>query len=279
MQRFEGEVVGTGTYSRVIKVSPTRVVKVVPIRPAVGKAHRRGPAEEGVCTKTLSACLREAHLHSTMAELSPTYVARVDHVLMDEAAMAIAQEYLGGGNLAEYVASRSSPARAAAQELRVLCRTLRALADCHAAGICYGDLKLENVMLGGDGGDSKLIDFGCAEVCGGHAEGCCGRLKGTIPYMAPELLLRSGHGQAVDVWAFGVLAARLLHPEGASPFPSITVQTWTAAFTRQYAAPQLHEGLPPALRAALRAALAVRAADRPRAAELLDVFANELLAA
>ncbi len=274
MRRFEGEVVGTGTYSQVVKVSPTRVVKVVPIRQTTDTLRR------GACTKTLSACLREAHLHSTMAELSPTYVARVDHVLMDEATMAIAQEYLEGGNLAEYVSSRSRPAVARRQELRVLCRTLRALADCHAAGICYGDLKLENVMLGGaDSGDSKLIDFGCAEVCGGHAEGCCGRLKGTIPYMAPELLLRSGHGQAVDVWAFGVLAARLLHPEGASPFPSITVQTWTPAFTRQYAAPQLHEGLPLGLRAALRGALAVRAVDRPRAAELLDVFANELLTA
>ncbi len=254
------EVVGTGTYSRVVRMSDTRVGKIVGIKPADAPAMAPG--------KTLQRCLREAHLHSVVSERSPRYVTRVEHVLLDEHTMVIVQEYMDGRNLDQ---NAPLPLPHAQQVLR---KTLHGLAACHDAGICYGDLKAENIMLDSRG-HSKLIDFGCAEVCHGRLEGCAPEIKGTIPYMAPEIIRRLEHGHAVDVWAFGVLAARLLSPDGEHPFGRITLQTWTPAFARQYDDPLLHPSIPVRMREALRSALEVQPANRPSAADLLGVFVDE----
>ena len=36
---------------------------------------------------------------------------------------------------------------------------------------------------------------------------------GTAPYMAPEIILAKSYGQAVDIWAIGVMAYELLFDE------------------------------------------------------------------
>ncbi|CAF1010878.1 unnamed protein product [Rotaria magnacalcarata] len=76
------------------------------------------------------------------------------------------------------------------------------------------DLKPENILLDGQG-HVKLTDFGlCKESIyhGGQTNTFCG----TIEYMAPEILTRSGHGKAVDWWSFGALMYDML--TGAPPF-------------------------------------------------------------
>ncbi|CAF3430398.1 unnamed protein product [Rotaria sp. Silwood1] len=64
-------------------------------------------------------------------------------------------------------------------------------------------------------GHVKLTDFGlCKESIyeGTQTNTFCG----TIEYMAPEILTRSGHGKAVDWWSFGALMYDML--TGAPPF-------------------------------------------------------------
>ncbi|CAF0799992.1 unnamed protein product [Adineta ricciae] len=78
------------------------------------------------------------------------------------------------------------------------------------------DLKPENILLDAEG-HVKLTDFGlCKESIydGGQTNTFCG----TIEYMAPEILTRSGHGKAVDWWSFGALMYDML--TGAPPFTS-----------------------------------------------------------
>ncbi|CAF1019862.1 unnamed protein product [Rotaria sp. Silwood1] len=75
-------------------------------------------------------------------------------------------------------------------------------------------LKPENILLDAQG-HVKLTDFGlCKESIyhGGQTNTFCG----TIEYMAPEILTRSGHGKAVDWWSFGALMYDML--TGAPPF-------------------------------------------------------------
>jgi len=89
-----------------------------------------------------------------------------------------------------------------------------ALGHLHSKGIIYRDLKPENILLDVDG-HIKLTDFGlCKEAIneGTVTHTFCG----TIEYMAPEVLTRSGHNKAVDWWSLGALMFDMLN--GTPPF-------------------------------------------------------------
>ncbi|MDI1477132.1 serine/threonine-protein kinase [Polyangium sp. y55x31] len=98
----------------------------------------------------------------------------------------------------------------------------RALDKAHAIGIVHRDLKPENIFLTvrEDGTPCvKLLDFGIAKLTGGaasamgaHSKTKTGAVFGTPLYMAPEQARAQAQliGPPTDVWAIGLIAARLL---------------------------------------------------------------------
>nr|XP_054392875.1 ribosomal protein S6 kinase beta-1-like isoform X4 [Pongo abelii] len=83
-----------------------------------------------------------------------------------------------------------------------------ALGHLRQKGIIYRDLKPENIMLNHQG-HVKLTDFGLRKESihdGTVTQTFCG----TIKYMVPEILMRSGHNRAVDWWSLGAFMYDML---------------------------------------------------------------------
>ena len=96
----------------------------------------------------------------------------------------------------------------------------QALAHVHREGWVCRDVKPESVLLT-ERGLPKLAEFSIAKNLSsgararttgavGSSEGLAFTLCGTAEYMAPELVLGSGHEHAVDCWALGILLFELL---------------------------------------------------------------------
>lgn len=121
-------------------------------------------------------------------------------------------EYLPGGELFSYLDREVSFSEDVARFY--LSEVVLALEHLHCEGIVYRDLKPENILLDSTG-HIKLTDFGlCKELIDELTETYT--FCGTIDYMAPEILQKTGHGKDVDWWSLGVLTYDML--TGKPPF-------------------------------------------------------------
>lgn len=94
---------------------------------------------------------------------------------------------------------------------------LSAIADLHAAGVVYRDLKPENVLLDAQG-HVKLADFGFAKQHMDRPDARAFSFCGSPEYLSPEMVARSGHTLQTDLWSFGCFLYELL--TGNPPFQS-----------------------------------------------------------
>lgn len=89
-----------------------------------------------------------------------------------------------------------------------------AIRDLHKNDIIYRDLKPENIVIDAEG-HAMLTDFGLSKD-GIYDHYSTHSFCGSLAYLAPEMLKRSGHGKAVDYYHIGVLLYEML--TGAPPF-------------------------------------------------------------
>jgi len=155
-----------------------------------------------------------------------------------------------------------------------------ALDFAHRCGIVHRDLKPENIMLTGDAenGVAKVIDFGIAQVRGGHTETETGvrLIAGTTRYMAPEQLLGEP-GEASDIYALGAMAYEMI--AGFCPYSS----DGPGEILKQQGAGRMRDlrdirtDVSPRAWQLIRRALSFRAEDRPAgAAEFSRALAEAL---
>ncbi len=119
----------------------------------------------------------------------------------------LVMEFVEGVTLAESLRQRSqlSPAETAALGVALA----DALAYVHERGIVHRDVKPSNILMTSSG-ETKLGDFGVAQVHDASTLTIAGSMLGTVSYMAPEQLEDAQVGPSADVWSLGIVLLECL---------------------------------------------------------------------
>jgi serine/threonine-protein kinase len=187
-------VIGRGGMGEVFEAVDRRLNRTVAIkvlRPELAADER-----------FLTRFRREA---ATAARLTHPGIVAVHDIGEDGGKTFIVMEFLAGRTLAEVAGDRSKPTADRVRNIGVA--AARALAHAHDRGVVHRDVSPANIMVTNDE-TVKILDFGIARG-GSAALRSNAASRGTLPYVAPEVL-RGGRVDArADVYALGAVLREL----------------------------------------------------------------------
>ncbi|MCH7688272.1 MAG: protein kinase [Planctomycetes bacterium] len=187
----------------------------------------------------------------------------------------IAQEYVQGWNLREYLNRNGPPdAPTAIAIMRQVASALQAAAE---AGIVHRDIKPENILINRKG-EAKVTDFGLAQLSQ-TSEGVnltqVGVTMGTPLYMSPEQVNGKKLDHRSDIYSFGVTCYHML--AGQPPFHGETAMSVAVQHVNSKPQPlsERRSDLPPALCQLVHKMMAKEPDDRyPNAQAVLEDLRN-----
>merc|ERR1712100_79904 len=136
-------------------------------------------------------------------------------------ALLIFLEYVPGGSIAsmlrQFGSFNEELVRVYTQQI------LSGVTYLHARGIVHRDIKGANVLVN-EHGVAKLADFGCSKQLQGmrtdSLEESLKAIRGSIPWMAPEVIKQTGHGRRADVWSVGCCVIEMATAQ--RPWPNLS---------------------------------------------------------
>jgi tetratricopeptide (TPR) repeat protein/TolB-like protein/predicted Ser/Thr protein kinase len=170
--------------------------------------------------------LREAQFASG---LNDQHIARVYDVLEANDEVFVVMEFVEGVTLRERLAEPIG----IEPFLKIGVQCAEALVAAHGLGVVHHDIKPENIMLT-PAGQVRVLDFGVAKqlfraedvaTMETVDENSASFAGGTLPYMAPELLLGKETDPRADIFSLGVVFYEALaghHPFRADSFVATT---------------------------------------------------------
>ncbi|XP_018795202.1 PREDICTED: serine/threonine-protein kinase GL21140 isoform X4 [Bactrocera latifrons] len=198
-----GQIIGDGNFAVVLKIKDRQsglpyALKIIDKSKCKGKEHYID-AEVRVMKK-----LQHPHIISLIMDVD------------QQANMYLVLEYVSGGDLFDAI---TRVTRFSENQSRVMIKHLAsAMAYLHSMSIVHRDIKPENLLVELDANgyvtELKLADFGLACEVTEPLFAVCG----TPTYVAPEILMETGYGLKIDVWAAGIILYILLC--GFPPFVS-----------------------------------------------------------
>ncbi|CAM8960696.1 unnamed protein product [Rhodiola kirilowii] len=204
MQRYEfGRLLGQGSFGKVYHARDINTGKSV----AIKVLDKEKLLKVGLMEQTM----REI---SVMKLVKHPNVLQLYEVMASKSKIYYIMEYAKGGELCNKLSKgrlKENKARKYFQQL------INAIDFCHRRGVYHRDLKLENLLLDGNG-VLKISDFGFSAVSESkRQDGLLHTACGTPAYVAPEVIRRRGYdGSKSDIWSCGVILFVLL--AGYLPF-------------------------------------------------------------
>ncbi|KAI9023250.1 kinase-like domain-containing protein [Hyaloraphidium curvatum] len=148
----------------------------------------------------------------------------------------------------------------------ILKDVLEGLKYLHSTGKIHRDIKAANILLS-ESGKVKLADFGVAGQLQSMRISKTHTTVGTPNWMAPEVILGSGHDTKADIWSLGITAIELAkgQPPHSGKHP---LQIFKMIPTSP--PPELTGTFSPELKDFVHKCLRKNPRERPTAAALLD---------
>lgn len=142
-------------------------------------------------------------------------VVKMKDFFQEEEKVYLVMEFCQGGNLYNYLSRKDEMDE---KEIKLIFKQIvNGINYIHSKGYVNRDIKLENILLDGEG-SVKICDFGWAAHL--NEEEYRSLRAGTIIYMSPECLRKEPQCCKSDVWSLGVLLYELYHK--SSPFKGRT---------------------------------------------------------
>jgi mitogen-activated protein kinase kinase kinase len=256
-----GEAIGSGSFGRVFKAldeSTGRILAVKRLRvDATLNAAQLGEIEREV---------------SLLRGLSHRNIVHYVGTERRASRLFIFLEYCGGGSLSTLLAEFGPlPDATIRRYTRDIVQGIRYL---HGRRIVHRDVKGANVLVAGDG-TAKLADFGCSKRVKLDAAARTLRLdeslralRGSIPWMAPEVVRQTGHGRKADIWSVGATVLEMATAK--HPWPEFE-NNFSALFhvATADAPPPVPDGVTVPVRGFLACCFKMDPDDRATAEELL----------
>ena len=202
---------------------------------------------------------REAQAAASLVHANIVQIHEVGHI---DRVYFIAQEYVQGQNLGQWITRNASPDVRLA--ITIIRQVAAALAKAAEHGIVHRDIKPENIMLTRSG-EVKVADFGLARLPrkGERVDLTeVGITLGTPLYMSPEQVEGKPLDPRSDIYSFGVTCYHML--AGVPPFRGETALSVAVQHVKKQPEPlqNARPDLPPALCRIVHKMLAKNPDDR-----------------
>ncbi|XP_033112219.1 testis-specific serine/threonine-protein kinase 1-like [Anneissia japonica] len=190
---FLGDHIGKGSYSRVRLAVLERNMKTVAV-----KIIDRRKAPDDYQEKFLP---RELEI---ITSLKHEHIVKTYQYFEENRNIYMIMEYLSGGDVLQYIQTRSRGPVCEGLAKRWIKQTIGGLMYLHGLNIAHRDVKCENLLLD-DGSNVKITDFGfCKKM--NPAEELSKTYCGSAAYAAPEIIRSIAYNPYIsDIWALGVV--------------------------------------------------------------------------